>query len=136
MNIIPIIARRWEGWSRKLTLPYSILWKPMHDIKEDKWQIKTLLARLSHVIWCLPCVSSIRHFGSVIPLFFNHTPDISVSENNRITLPKSRMKDTQDKHQITCNNRHSQVVKNTLNNSRTMHLTSSCEMHRSQTGDA
>jgi hypothetical protein len=29
-------------------------------------------------------------------LFFDHMPNIGVMENNRITLPKSRMKDTQE----------------------------------------
>jgi hypothetical protein len=39
-------------------------------------------------------VSSVRDFGSITPLFSDHTPNISVPENNRVTLPQSRMKDT------------------------------------------
>jgi hypothetical protein len=62
--------------------------------------------------------------------------DIGVSENNRVTLPKSQMKDTQDRHQITHNGRHSQAVQNMLDNIEITHLISSCEMHRSRTGDA
>jgi hypothetical protein len=34
------------------------------------------------------------------------------------------MKDTQDKHQITRNSHHTQVVQNTLDNLGTAHLTS------------
>jgi hypothetical protein len=51
-------------------------------------------------------------------------------------LLKSRMIDTQDRRQITRNDRHSQVVQNMLDNLGITHLTSLCEMHRSQTGDA
>jgi hypothetical protein len=46
------------------------------------------------------------------------------------------MKDTQGRHQVTRNGRHFQAVQNMLDNSGTMHLTSLCEMHRSQMGDA
>jgi hypothetical protein len=35
------------------------------------------------------------------------------------------------RHQITRNGCHSQAVQNTLENSGTTHVTSSCEMHRS-----
>jgi hypothetical protein len=41
-------------------------------------------------------VSSVHDFGSITPLFFDHMPNIGVMENNRITLLKSRMKDTQE----------------------------------------
>jgi hypothetical protein len=33
-------------------------------------------------------VSSVRDFGSITSLFFDHTPNIGVLENNGITLPK------------------------------------------------
>jgi hypothetical protein len=49
----------------------------------------------------------------------------------RTLLPKSRTKDTQDRHKITCNNCHSQAVQNIVDNLGTTHLTSSCEMYRS-----
>jgi hypothetical protein len=47
-----------------------------------------------------------------------------------VTLSKSQTKHTRDRHKIARNGRHSQVVQSTLDNSGTMHLTSSCEMHR------
>ena len=43
---------------------------------------------------CL-CVYFVHNFGSVTLLFSDHTPNISVSENNKFTLLKSWMKDTQ-----------------------------------------
>jgi hypothetical protein len=52
-------------------------------------------------------VSFVRDFGSINLLFFNHMPDITVPKNNRVTLSKSCTKDTQDRHQITRNGRHS-----------------------------
>jgi hypothetical protein len=45
-------------------------------------------------------VPSIRDFDSITPLFSNHTSDIGVTENNRVTLSKSRMEDTQVRNQI------------------------------------
>jgi hypothetical protein len=39
-------------------------------------------------------VPSIRNFGSITPLFFDYTPDIGVTENNRVMLSKSRMEGT------------------------------------------
>jgi hypothetical protein len=41
-------------------------------------------------------LSSIHDFISVIPMFSDHTPNIDVMENNGITLPKPRMKVTQE----------------------------------------
>jgi hypothetical protein len=65
-----------------------------------------------HVVWFSSSrVSSIRDFDSITLLFFEHTPDTSVSENNRVTLSKSRTEDTREsENQITCNSRHSQAV--------------------------
>jgi hypothetical protein len=55
---------------------------------------------------CL-CVSFIRDFSSVT-LLFSDTPISGVwSENNRVMLLKSRMKDTQGRHQITRDDRYS-----------------------------
>jgi hypothetical protein len=39
-------------------------------------------------------ISSIHDFGSITPLFSDHTPNIGVWENNGITLPKPRTEDT------------------------------------------
>jgi hypothetical protein len=42
-------------------------------------------------------VSSVHDFISITPLFSDdHTPDIGVQENIRVTLPKSLMKDTRE----------------------------------------
>jgi hypothetical protein len=41
-------------------------------------------------------VSSVRDFSSITSLFSDHTPNISVPENNRVTLSKPRTKDTQE----------------------------------------
>jgi hypothetical protein len=41
-------------------------------------------------------VSSARDFGSITPQFSDHTPNISVSENNGVMLEKPRIKDTQE----------------------------------------
>jgi hypothetical protein len=41
-------------------------------------------------------VSSVRDFSSITPLFFDHTSNIGVMDNNGDTLPKPQMKDTQD----------------------------------------
>jgi hypothetical protein len=70
-------------------------------------------------------VSSVRDFGSITLLFFEHTPDTGVSENNRVMLLKSQIKDTREsENQTTRNGRHSQPVQKTLDNSGTTHLTS------------
>jgi hypothetical protein len=34
-------------------------------------------------------VSPVRDFNSITSLFFDHTPNIGVAENNRVMLPKS-----------------------------------------------
>jgi hypothetical protein len=62
-------------------------------------------------------------FDNITPLFFNHTPDIGVPENNRVTLLKSQTDDTWDRNQTIRNGHHSQVVQNMLDNSGTTHLT-------------
>jgi hypothetical protein len=41
-------------------------------------------------------VSSVHDFDSITQHFFVHTPNIGVPENNGVTLPKPRMKDTQE----------------------------------------
>jgi hypothetical protein len=82
----------------------------------------------------LPYVSSVHDFDSITPLFSDHMPYIGVSEN-KVTLTKSRMKDTQSKHQITHDGRYSQADQNMPDNSGTTLLTSSCELHHSRTGD-
>jgi hypothetical protein len=41
-------------------------------------------------------VSFIRDFASITPLFSEQTSNIDVTENNRVTLLKSRTKDTQE----------------------------------------
>jgi hypothetical protein len=49
------------------------------------------------VITCslvLARVPSIRNFDSIILLFSDHTPDIGVTENNGVTLSKSRTEGT------------------------------------------
>jgi hypothetical protein len=45
--------------------------------------------RSSCVIWFLARVSYVHDFRSITLLFFDHMPDISVLENNTITLLKS-----------------------------------------------
>jgi hypothetical protein len=41
-------------------------------------------------------VSSIHDFSTITLLFFHHTPNIGVPENNGVTLPKPRTKYTQE----------------------------------------
>jgi hypothetical protein len=41
-------------------------------------------------------VSSVHDFRSITPLLSNHMPNVGVLENNRITLSKPRIKDTQE----------------------------------------
>jgi hypothetical protein len=41
-------------------------------------------------------VSSVRDFGSITPLFFEHTPDTGVPENNMVKLSKSQTEDTRE----------------------------------------
>ena len=106
--------------------------------------MKTILGRIGpkptqewkslHVIW-LRRVHFAHDFDSITPLFSKHTPDTGVPKNNRVTLSKSQTERTRLIDQITCNDRHSQAVQNTPDNSRTAHLTSQCEVRRSRTGD-
>jgi hypothetical protein len=41
-------------------------------------------------------VSSVHDFSSITLLFSDHTPNIDVTENNGVMLPKPRMKGTQE----------------------------------------
>jgi hypothetical protein len=41
-------------------------------------------------------VSFVREFGSITPLFSDHTPNIAVLENNGLMLLKPRTKHTQE----------------------------------------
>jgi hypothetical protein len=68
-------------------------------------------------------VPSVHDFTSITELFSNHMPDTSVSENNRVTLSKSRTEGTRDRNQ-TRNSHISQSFQNTLDNSGTTHITS------------
>jgi hypothetical protein len=45
-------------------------------------------------------VPSVHNFDSITLLFSDHTPDIGVMENNRVTLLKSRMEGTCVRNQI------------------------------------
>jgi hypothetical protein len=56
-------------------------------------------------------VPFVHDFGSITPLFSDHTPNTGVPENNKVTLSKSRREGTRDRNQTTRNNRHSQAVK-------------------------
>jgi hypothetical protein len=65
------------------------------------------------------------------------TRPISVCRRTtRLRYWNHEWKTHKDIHQITRNSRHSQAIQNTMDNSGTTHLTNSCEMHHSQTGDA
>jgi hypothetical protein len=57
---------------------------------------------------CL-CVSFVRDFGSVTLLLSVTSISGVWSKNNRVMLPKSQTKDTQGRHQITCDHRYSYV---------------------------
>jgi hypothetical protein len=62
-----------------------------------------------YLMFVCVCVSFVRDFGSVT-LLLSVTSILGVwSKNNRVMLPKSRTKDTQGRHQITCDHRYSYV---------------------------
>jgi hypothetical protein len=62
------------------------------------------------IIWCLPRLSSIHDFGSVILLFSDTLISGMWSKNIGVMLLKSWTKDTRGRHQITRDDRYNTIL--------------------------